>query len=114
MTCLGIGLLVVPAVSPFVSSWAREGLGTALLLVAASILLVAVIEVLPEIGKNAIVVVASSLTAIFGYAGTIVVLEEENSLLMGVILIVTLYVIATGIVIVWVGRLYRAIFNGRS
>lgn len=52
MTCLGIGLLVVPAVSPFVSSWAREGLGTALLLVAASILFVAVIEVLPEIGKK--------------------------------------------------------------
>ena len=114
MTCLGIGLLVVPAVSPFVSSWAREGLGTALLLVAASILFVAVFEGLPRVGKNAIVVVASSLAAIFGYAGTIVVLEGENPFLMVVFLVFNIYLTLAGLAVAFMGRFYRAISNGRS
>ena len=114
MTCLGIGLLVIPAVSPLVNSWTREGLGTALLLVAASILFVAVFEGLPKVGKNAIVIVASSLAAIFGYAGTIVVLEGENPFLMVVFLVFNIYLTLAGVAVVLMGRIYRATSNGRS
>lgn len=114
MTCLGIGLLVVRVALPAESVWTRDGIGTALLLVAASIFFVVVFEALPGIGKNAIGTVASILTAIFVYAGTIVILARENSLLMGVILMFTFYLISTGIVVVWVIGLYRSTSNGRS
>lgn len=105
MTCLGIGLLAAPFILPPESDWTRKGSGTALLLVAASILFVAVFE-----GKGKLVKVAGVLTAIFGYAGTISVLESENPLLMAIIIMVTLYTLLAGMALVWMAWMRRNVF----
>ena len=114
MACLGIGLMVIRAVLPSESDWTRDGIGTALLLVAASILFVVVFEALPNIGKSPLVFVASGLTAIFGYAGTMIILERENPLLMAVVVVATFYIGGIGIVFVLMVRLMGRIFTPRS
>ncbi len=108
MTCLGIGVLAAPFLLPPESDWIRKGAGTALLLVAASILFVAVFE-----GKGMLVKVAGALTAIFGYTGTIRVLESENPLLLAIIITVTLYVLWAGMFLVLMAWMRRNVFGGR-
>ena len=108
MTCLGIGLLVAPFFLPPENDWTSDGAGTALLLVAASILFVAVFE-----GRGALVQTAGILTAIFGYAGTIKVLENENPLLLSVLIAVTFYVGWISSVFVLIARFGRMIFTRR-
>ncbi len=114
MACLGIGLLVIREVLPSESDWTRDGIGTALLLVAASILFVVVFETLSKADKNLLATVASSLTAIFGYAGTMIILGSENSRLMAVAIVVTFYIGWIGMVFVLITRLARRIFTPRS
>ena len=109
MACLGIGLLVAPLFLPQENAWTSKGTGTALLLVAASILFVAVFE-----GKGTLVQIAGALTAVFGYAGTIKVLGSENSLLMAVIFVVTFYTGLIGMFSVWIAWMGRNVFSGRS
>ena len=57
---------------------------------------------------------ASILTAIFGYAGTIKVLEGETPLLMAVLLIATFYIALVGALAVWIVWMYRKLFSSRS
>jgi hypothetical protein len=52
MTFLGAGLLLAPAFLPPESAWISKGTGTALLLVAASILFVVVFEALGKAGMG--------------------------------------------------------------
>lgn len=113
MTFLGAGLLLAPAFLPPESAWISKGTGTALLLVAASILFVVVFEALGKAGMGMTGPVASVLTAVFGYAGTIKVLASENPLLLAFILVYAFYTGWIGAVFVWIAWLRRSIFNRR-
>ena len=113
MTCLGVGLLTVPALLPQESSWVSKASGTALLLVAASVLFVVVFEALAKAGRDRPANVASGLTAVFGYAGTLKVLESENTLLLAVVIVATFYIGWMGVAFVVIARLGRMIFKGR-
>lgn len=114
MTSLGAGLLLAPAFLPPESVWISKGSGTALLLVTASILFVAVFEALGKAGTGKTGTVASILTAVFGYAGTIKVLDSENPLLLAFILIYAFYTGWIGAIFIWIAWMYRLVFNSRS
>lgn len=111
MSCLGVGLLVTPRLLPPESGWLNPGSGPALLLVAASILFVVVLDPLTHDRGNRLLWVAGILTAVFGYAGTLQALDEENSLLRAVMLVATFYFawIAGGTVLAV--RLFRRAFG---
>lgn len=113
MSCLGAGLLIAPFFLPAESNWVSPGSGTALLLVAASILFVAVLDPFTNARHEAPIRLAGILTALFGYIGTVQALEEENPLLLAVILVVTFYVAWVGGSFVFVIRLIRRVFNRR-
>ena len=85
-----------------------------MLLIAASILFVVVFEALAKVGRNNPVNAATGLTALFGYIGTIKVLESENVLLLAVLVIATFYIGWMGVAFVVLARLGRIIFSGRS
>lgn len=111
MSCLGVGLLVTPRLLPPESGWLNPGSGPALLLVAASILFVVVLDPITHDRGNRLLWVAGILTAVFGYAGTLQALDEENSLLRAVMLVATFYFawIAGGTVLAV--RLFRRAFG---
>ena len=90
LTILGIGILAAPELHAVAADWIRPGQGTALLLVAASILFAAVFPNLWASG-NRLVAVASVLTAIFGYAGTMIILSNENPVLLAIVVLYTYY-----------------------
>ena len=96
------------------SVWISKGSGTALLLVTASLLFVVVFEALGKAGLGKTGPVASILTAVFGYAGTIKVLDGENPLLLAFILIYAFYTGWIGAVFIWIAWMYRVIFDRRS
>ncbi len=85
------------------------GLGTSLLLVAASILFIAVLAT-PRDTSNSLVIVATWLTAAFGYLGTFVILFDEEPVLSFILLAYTLYLLAVAQVFHVVVRLVDAIF----
>ena len=114
MTFLGVGLLVAPAFLSPESVWISKGSGTALLLVTASILFVVVFEALGKSGMGKTGPVAGVLTALFGYAGTIKVLDGENPLLLAFILVYAFYTGWIGAVFIWIAWLGRVISNRRS
>ena len=111
MSCLGVGLLLAPRFLPPESGWVNSGSGPALLLVAASILFVVVLDPLTHAQGNRLLWVAGILTAVFGYVGTLQTLDEENPLLQAVMLVATFYVawIAGGTVLAV--RLFRRAFG---
>lgn len=108
---LGVGLLLAPRVLPPESDWVNPGSGTALLLVAASILFVVVLDPLTRARGNRLLWVAGILTAVFGYAGTLQTLNEENPLLQAVMLVATFYFAWIGGVAVLAVRLFRRAFG---
>ena len=114
MTLLGLVLLTAPAFLDAESRWISKGAGTAMLLIAASILFVVVFEALAKVGRNTPVNAATGLTALFGYIGTIKVLESENALLLAVLVIATFYIGWMGVAFVVLARLGRIIFSRRS
>jgi hypothetical protein len=87
----------------------QRGQGTALLLIAASILFAAVF---PTLGTNddQLVSLASVLTAMFGYAGTLIILSGENSILLAIVVAYTFYLALIAFALVGVVRLIRIIF----
>ena len=113
MTFLGAGLLLAPVFLSPESVWISKGSGTALLLVTASILFVVVFEALRKAGSGKTGPVASILTAVFGYAGTIKVLDSENPLLLAFILLYAFYTGWIGAIFVWIAWLYRVILDRR-
>ena len=110
MTLLGIGLLVLRISFPSENGWVENGLGTALLLVAASILFVAVFEMLGRIAGNVLSTAAIALTAVFGYVGTMVILEKENTLMLAIVFLATFYVGWAGLTFMWIARVGRFLF----
>ena len=104
LAVLGIGILVAPAVDAFPAGWVQPGQGTALLLIAASILFAAVFPALAT-GRSRLISIASALTALFGYAGTIVILAGENTLLLAIVVAYTIYLALTAYFIVSIFRL---------
>ena len=114
VVCLGTGLSLSLLFLPDDSDWTRNGSGTALLLIAASFLFVVVFESLAQINWRTPVHAATSLTAVFGYAGTATVLMGENPLLFALILITTFYIGWVGALFVVIARIVRTIFGTRS
>lgn len=111
MSCLGVGLLITPRILPPESGWVNPGSGPALLLVAASILFVVALDPLTHARGNRLLWAAGILTAVFGYAGTLQTLDEENPLLQAVMLVATFYVAWIGGVAVLAFRLFRRVFG---
>lgn len=105
-TVMGLGILFVPLVIKQLG----PGQGTALLLVAASILFTAV---LPTLGttENRMASSAGVLTAIFGYAGTLIILGGENPILAAIILSYTIYLALSAFILVAVFHVIRTIFS---
>ena len=114
MTFLGTGLLIAPVFLSPESVWISKGSGTALLLVTASILFIVVFEALGKAAMGKTGPVASILTAVFGYTGTIKVLDGENPLLLAFILIYAFCTGWIGVTFIWIAWLYRVIFDRRS
>ena len=108
-TLTGLGLLIAPLFSAAAAEWFEPGRGNALLLIAASILFIAV---WPSFGTNAnrLVSVAGLLAALFGYAGTWVVLEGENKTLLAFLTITTFYFMVPAYTCIGILRLVRILF----
>ncbi len=104
LAVLGIAILVAPTIDTFPTDWVKPGQGTALLLIAASILFAAVFPALAT-GRSRLISIASALTALFGYAGTIVILAGENTLLLAIVVAYTIYLALTAYFIVSIFRL---------
>ena len=113
MSCLGAGLLIAPLFLPAQSDWVSTGSNTALLLVAASILFVVVLDPFTNARHEPPIRLAGILTAVFGYIGTVRALGAENSLLLAVIIMVTFYVAWMGAAFVLAIRLLRRAFRRR-
>ena len=109
MTGLGGGLLIAPFFLAEESNWVDPGSGTALLLVAASILFVIVLDPFTQVRRDWLLRLAGILTAFFGYAGTLKVLDAENSLLMTVVWLTTFYVAWLGGIFVLLIRLVKTL-----
>ncbi len=105
-TITGLGLLIAPLFSAVAAEWFGPGRGSALLLIAASILFAAV---LPSfvISANRLVPVAGLLTALFGYVGTGVVLDGENKTLLAFLIITTFVVMVAAFNIILLLALVR-------
>ena len=90
--------------------WTNSGIGTALLLVAASIFFVVVFDLLWALGDRSIAQAASIPTAVFVYDGTLAVLSGESPMLLAVVLICT-YIFVVGAYLVLSARFLFRIFN---
>ena len=113
LTALGIGVLFAPLTSVTIASEFQRGQGTALLLIAASILFAAVFPTLGT-NENRLVAAASVLTAMFGYAGTLIILEGENPFLLAIVIVFTFYLALIAFALVGIVRLIRRIFASFS
>ena len=98
MNLIGLGLLLYPVV--FLEKNTIPGQGTALLLVAASILF-AVVFATWDWRKNRLAAFASFSTAAFGFLGTSYILVEENSALLTILGVVSFYSVAMCLPIVF-------------
>lgn len=109
LAMLGVGVLVAPAINEVAADELQQGQGTALLLIAASILFAAVF---PTLGTNTsrLVAVASVLTAIFGYAGTLIILAGENLILLAIVVAFTFYIALIAFALAGIVWLIRSIF----
>ncbi len=96
-----------------IASEFQRGQGTALLLIAASILFAAVFPTLGT-NENRLVAAASVLTAMFGYAGTLIILEGENPFLLAIVIVFTFYLALIAFALVGIVRLIRRIFASFS
>ena len=105
-TVLGLGVLFAPIIIKQI----RPGQGTALLLIAASILFAAVFPTL-MITENRLVSAAGVLTALFGYAGTLIILVEENPILAVIILSYTVYLALSAFILVAIFHVMRIVFS---
>lgn len=112
MTLIGSGLLLYPVF--FMERNTVTGQGTALLLVAASLLFTAVFATW-DWRKNRLAAFASFGTAIFGFLGTSYILAAENSELLAILGVVALYSVAMGLPIVFsLAYVIRRIQGGMS
>ena len=98
MTLIGAGLLLYPVF--FMEQNTVTGQGTALLLVAASLLFTAVFATW-DWRKNRLAAFASFGTAVFGFLGTSYILAAENSTLLAILIIASLYSLLMGLPIVF-------------
>ncbi len=105
-TVLGLGVLFAPI---FIKQ-IRPGQGTALLLIAASVLFAAVFPTL-VITENRLVSYAGVLTAIFGYAVTLIILVEENPMLAVIVLSYTVYLALSAFILVAIFHVIGMIFS---
>ena len=105
-TVLGLGILLVPLVVRQLG----PGQGTALLLVAASILFAAAFPTL-VVTDNRLMSTAGVLTALFGYAGTLIILNGENPVLAAIILLYTIYLALSALILVAIFHAIERIFS---
>lgn len=97
MTLAGLGVVLFPIIFPPGPDNDFKGQGTAMLLVAASILFAVVFATWDWEKKLA--AFASFSTAVFGFLGTSYILAEENASLLAVLGIVTFYSAGTSILL---------------
>lgn len=98
MTLIGLGLLLYPVF--FMDQNTVTGQGTALLLVAASLLFTAVFATW-DWRNNRIAAFASFWTAVFGFLGTSYILADENSTLLAILIVVSLYSVSASLLLVF-------------
>ena len=110
LTLLGIALLVAARFGIDEIFAFDTGLGTALLLVAASILFAAVFPTL-RTTDNLLVTMSATLTAVFGYTGTMIILFDEDVLLCLIVLIYTFYLAFIALLLTLGFRLITEIFT---
>ena len=110
LTLLGVALVVAARFGIDETFAFDTGLGTALLLVAASILFAAVFPAL-RTNDNLLVTLAATLTAVFGYAGTLIILFDEDVLLFLIVLIYTFYLAFIALVLTVFFRIIRRSFT---
>jgi hypothetical protein len=83
----GLLILAGPFAHPTIRAFLDQGQGTALLLIAASILFVAIATTASETRPQPLVNISTWLTAVFGFSGTLIILANENPVLA--VLVVT-------------------------
>ena len=110
LTILGLVILIAPASDTDIGIWFQPGQGTALLLVAANTLFAAVLPTLRASG-NRLAAVAGVLTAIFGYAGTTIILAGENLILLAIVVLYTFYLALMAYTIISFARLVQYVIG---
>ena len=112
MNLIGWGLFLYPII--FYDDEPLPGQGTAMLLIAAT-LLFAVVSNTWDWRNNRLVTFASFSTAVFGFLGTSYTLVEENPPLLTVLGIVSLYSVGAGLMLTFpVAYIARRIKGGVS
>ena len=109
LTILGLVLLIAARFQIDAIFTFDSGLGTALLLVAAGILFAAAIPALGT-SENRLVPVATVLTAMYGYAGTLIILFDEDRILLAIVLSYTIYLALQAFMLVGIVWMIRTIF----
>ena len=109
LTILGLILLIAARFRIDETFAFDAGLGTALSLVAAGILFAAVIPALGT-SDNRLVPVATVLTAMFGYGGTLIILFDEDPILLAIVLSYTFYLALLAFMLVGIVWLICSIF----
>ncbi len=108
---LGLGVMFFPALSSGTAQ--LKGQGTALLLVAASILF-AVVFATWDWKNNRLAAFASFSTAIFGFLGTSYILAKENSLLLTLLGVIAFYSVLTGIFLAFLIRFAKNLIQAKK
>ena len=65
---------------------------------------------LAKVAGNALSTIASVLTAVFGYVGTMMILENENALMLAIVFLATFYVGWIGLAFMLIARIGRFLF----
>ena len=90
LAIVGFIVLVGAQLEGTPTGWFSPGEGVALQLIAAGILFAAVFPTLAK-DLTSLVGIAGMLTAVFGYAGTMLVLYDANPVLLVLVLLLTVY-----------------------
>ena len=79
-------------------------------LVAAGILFAVVFPILAK-ERGSLVAVAGVMTAAYGYAGTMIILANENQILLLLVVLLTLYPVTTAFVLLYFAQWIRGLLE---
>ena len=110
LTVVGLIVLIGSQLESAPTGWFSPGQGVALQLIAAGVLFAAAF---PTLAKDfaSLVGIAGILTAVFGYAGTMLVLYDANPVLLVLVLLLTVYPMAMAALLLSFAVMVREMFG---